>query len=293
MKFGTQLGSIGGATRAETLATARRLGCEGLEIDIPVGGLITGALTLDDIRARATEVREDFSRAGLDVISLTPGILLGHVERPELVRAACEAAVAAGTRTIRLFFSPHVRWGGPGSKLDEWTSEFDGTRSARHWIDTDRRRLETWLELSRDVDVRFAFELHHGYTVNSASAAMRLLEPFPPSRVGILMDPGNMVIEGNEGWRNSVQIMGPYLAYLHCKNAQWVRRDSRWRPEWAGLEDGIANYAEIVTALKDEGFGGYLSIEDLRGDRPVDERVGRGIAYLRQLRDRADRVMPV
>lgn len=101
------------------------------------------------------------------------------------------------------------------------------------------------------------------------------------------------VFEGNEGWRNSVQIMGEYLAYIHCKNSMYRQENGKWAHAWAGLEEGVADYGEIMTALKDIGFKGYLSIEDLRSKVTPEDKVARGIAYLKQLRQSAERVMPI
>ncbi|OPZ80587.1 MAG: Xylose isomerase-like TIM barrel [bacterium ADurb.Bin429] len=292
MKFGTQLTSVGRRERREALRHARTLGCEGLEVDLPVAWLHDGRITREELREKAAALRDDFAAEGMAFISLTPGLLLGHVEAPEVVRATCETAEQLGVRQIRLFTAPHVRWGGPNSTLAGLLADFDGTRDSRYWMERNARELARMLDMSADYDVRFVFELHHGYVVNSASAALRLLEPFPANRVGILMDPGNMVFEGNEGWRNSVQLMGDYLAYIHCKNAAYWYEDGRWVHRWASLRDGIANYPEIITALKDSGFRGYLSIEDLRRDLTPEERVGEGIAYLKALVASPERVMP-
>ncbi len=292
MKFGTQLSSLGKADRKEALAFARTLGCDGLEVDLPVAAVHSGRITREALQTMAAELRQDFIDAHMDFISLTPGLLLTHVQAPEIVRTVCETAECLGVRQIRMFFAPHVRWGGPNSKLEGFLSDFDGTKSSGYWLERNAEELAEMLKISADYDVRFVFELHHGYVVNSASAAMRLLAGHPASRVGILMDPGNMVFEGNEGWRNSVQIMGDYLGYLHCKNGAYRREDGKWRQEWASLPDGIARYPEIVTALKDSGFAGYLSIEDLRKGLTPEERVGDGIAYLKTLVASEERSMP-
>lgn len=292
MKFGTQLTAVGKMERRAALRYARALGCEGLEVDLPVAWLYDGRITREELYARAAALRDDFAAEEMAFISLTPGVLLSHVIAPEVVRATCETAEQLGVRQIRLFFAPHVRWGGPHSTLSGLLTDFDGTRDSRYWMERNARELTELLAMTADFDVRFVFELHHGYVINSASGALRLLAPFSPDRVGILMDPGNMVFEGNEGWRNSVQLMGDYLAYLHCKNAAYACDDGRWVHRWAGLRDGIANYPEIITALKDSGFQGYLSIEDLRGALTPEERVGEGIAYLKELVASPERVMP-
>jgi sugar phosphate isomerase/epimerase len=293
MKYGTQLGSLGRENLSEALVYARELGCEGLEVNLPVAGLRTGAVTLAALQAEAEQMREAFDAAGMGFISLTSGLILKNAQTPEVITATCRLAQTLGVRALRTFFSPHVRLGGPGSTLDKWNAEFDGSVDAPTWKQRDTDHLARVLELSEGYDVRYVFELHHGYWINSASAALRVLEAFPVERVGILMDPGNMVFEGNEGWRNSVQIMGPYLDYIHCKNAVWTQVDGKWQGGWGSLPGGIANYAEIVTALKDTGFAGYLSIEDLRGSISPDERIGEAIAYLKQLEASGERVMPV
>ncbi|HOJ39816.1 MAG TPA: sugar phosphate isomerase/epimerase [bacterium] len=293
MKLGTQLGAIKGDSRPAVLKRARQLGCQGLEVGLAVSGIHTGTANLEELLHQARQMRTEFQQAGMEVISLTPGIILKHVQHPAVIKAVGEVAAALGVRQIRMFFSPHVRLGGPGSQLNEWLAEFDGTKDSRYWMKRDSEYLQELLRLSQGFNLRYVFELHHGYVVNSASGAMRLLEHHPVEKVGILMDPGNMVFEGNEGWRNSVQIMGEYLAYLHCKNSRYVYRDGRWHKEWACLAEGIADYGEIITALKDINFTGYLSVEDLRGHLSDEERIGQGIAYLKSLVESQDRVMPV
>jgi sugar phosphate isomerase/epimerase len=293
MKYGTHLGFVAKDGTEAGLRLARELGCEGLEVSLSVTAIDAGKTTLDALLRQAEQLRQAFADARMEVISLTTDIVLKHVQTPKTIQASCQAARALGVRQIRMFFAPHVRLGGPGSKLTDWNSEFDGTRDARYWMKRNAEELARLMELSEGFDLRYVFELHHGYVVNSASAAMRMLEPFPPSRVGILMDPGNMVFEGNEGWRNSIQIMGDYLAYLHCKNATRRREGNRWVGEWTSLPEGVADFGEIVTALKDSDFQGYLSIEDLRRGLTPPETVGGGIRYLKDLAESGQRVMPV
>ncbi len=293
MKFGTQLSSLGKLDRPAALDYGKSLGCQGLEVDLPVANINSGKVALEALLEEADAMRADFEAVGMDFISLTPGLLLLHAETPDVVLATCKVAQTLDVRSIRMFSAPHVRWGGPNSVLPPLMADCDGTRSGAYWLQRNRDELARLVELSEGYDVRFSFELHHGYAINSASGALRLMDQFPPDRVGILMDPGNMCFEGNEGWRNSVELMGPYLDYIHCKNGRWDQaEDGSWKQGWDSLERGIADFPELVTALKDKGFQGYLSIEDLRGGLSVEEKVGRGIAYLKSLSESDERVMP-
>ncbi len=294
MRFGTQLGALGKTDRREALAYAKSLGCQGLEVSLAVAPAGPETPDLKPLLQEAQTMRADFEAAGLESISLSPGLLLKHAEYPEVVLACCRVTQALGARTIRMFSAPHVRMGGPNSVLSDFMAEFDGTRSGAYWLQRNREELARLVELSEGYNVRYSFELHHGYVVNSASGALRMMEQFSPERVGIIMDPGNMCFEGNEGWRNSIELMGPYLDYIHCKNGRWDQGpDGRWKTSWDSLAGGMASYPEIVTALKDTGFTGYLSIEDLRGHLSAEERIGQGIAYLKGLAESQERVMPV
>ena len=156
-----------------------------------------------------------------------------------------------------------------------------------------RAYRETWAEAVRDLarleplarraHVRLLVETHHGGIVASASLAHRLVGHSDPACVGVTYDPGNMVHEGYEAWRLGIELLGPYLAHVHVKNAAWCREpNGAWRPAWAALGDGIVDWAAVVTGLRAAGYDGWLSLEDLApGSGP--ERIQRGAAFLRAL----------
>ncbi|MCZ7649480.1 MAG: sugar phosphate isomerase/epimerase [Planctomycetota bacterium] len=293
MKLGTQLLALESLDRPAALKLAHEWGCAGLEVTLPVADPRLDQAGLTEVLATGARLRSEFQAHGLEVISLTPNLLLKQSADAHALERVARAADALGSRCVRMFFEPHVRWGGPNSKLDPVHAEYDGARHSREWMARQAESLSALMSHAERHALRFVFELHHGYVVNSASAALRLLDAYPPSRAGVLLDPGNMVFEGGEGWRNSVQLLGPYLAYVHCKNAAWERGvDGRWHRKWAGLSEGIANYPELLTALKDEGFAGYLSVEDLRRELPAAQRIAEGLAYLKDLWTSDVRVMP-
>jgi len=292
MKYGTQRGVYGGEL-ARAIEQAREHGCEGFEMGYGVDALRTGQAEKEEIIQQAEGDAEVLEQMDFEAISVSPGIILKHAERPDCLETACELANILGTRALRIFASPHVRLGGPGSTLTEWTAEYDGTRSHWEWYERDSERLAILVDFAQKYDVRWVFELHHGYAFNSASAMRRLLDRYSPRYVGVLMDPGNMVYEGNEGWRNSVQILGEYLDYLHCKNTRFDQDENgKWTGSWESLDKGIASFPQIMTALKDIGFQGYLSIEDLRKGVSQEEKVKTAIDYLKSLEASDERVMP-
>lgn len=122
--------------------------------------------------------------------------------------------------------------------------------------------------LAKQYGVKGVVETHHGTIAPSAGLAHRLVSHCDPDYIGVLLDPGNMVHEGFEHYRMGMQLLGPYLAHVHVKNARFVQEGSRedgtakWRSEWAPLRDGIIDFAAFVGDLKSVGYDGYLGIED-------------------------------
>ena len=160
-------------------------------------------------------------------------------------------------------------------------------------ISGGRTYRETWAEAVRDLvrieplarrsRVKLLVELHHGGIVPSASLAYRLVGHCDPACVGVTYDPGNMVHEGYEAWRLGLELLGPYLAHVHVKNAGWTQQSGGgWKVEWAPLEAGVVDWCAVMSDLRAVGYDGWLSLEDFApGSGP--ERILRGAAFLRRI----------
>ncbi len=138
----------------------------------------------------------------------------------------------------------------------------------RHYRDLDAeatRYLSSVQELAQQYGVQALIETHHQTIAASASAALRLVEHLDPEHVGVLYDPGNMVHEGYENYRMGLQLLGPYLAHVHVKNAAWVQQDQQWHCQWAPMLEGIVPWQQIISDLQSVGYDGYLGVEDFSG----------------------------
>jgi sugar phosphate isomerase/epimerase len=89
-----------------------------------------------------------------------------------------------------------------------------------------------------------------------------------------------MIIEGREAWQLGLELLGPYLDYVHAKNICWVRDGARWRWQFAALEHGQVDWREIATALRRVGYDGYISNENFF-EVPMRSRgfVGEDLSY--------------
>jgi sugar phosphate isomerase/epimerase len=117
------------------------------------------------------------------------------------------------------------------------------------------------------------------------------LRGFDPRDVGTIHDAGNMVYEGFEQYRLGLEVLGPYLAHVHLKNARWRqvgRRDdggAEWQAEAAPLPEGIVDLAALFRALRQVGYDGWISFEDFSTDLPLADRLRTNLAYVRRIAD--------
>lgn len=166
---------------------------------------------------------------------------------------------------------------------------YDGTSPYLALRDRSRAQYREVAAMARRYGVRAVIEIHMGNLTPSASAAATFLEGFDPRDVGAIHDAGNMVYEGYEQYRMGLEVLGPYLAHVHVKNACWERVGTRadgsteWRATFAPFRQGIVDVAALVRALRAVGYDGWLSFEDFTTDRPLAERIADNLAYVKQI----------
>lgn len=189
--------------------------------------------------------------AGLEMVSVTP--YLNHLGLEE-TEQAFHAAALLGAKMIRVGAAGY----GDGTPYPEL---YD--RTVRYLKEAER--------LAKQYGVKGVVETHHYTIAPSAGLAHRLVSHCDPDLIGVLFDPGNMIYEGYEQFRMGLELLGPYLAHVHIKNAAWAevgkRKDgtAEWRCEWASLHNGAVDIRALLADLKAVHYDGYLGIEDFSG----------------------------
>ena len=192
---------------------------------------------------------------------------------PEIV-PVLEAAKAAGVRMVRLFADRYA---------------YDSEKTYSDIFSHTRENIRSLEALAAEYGVKIVFEIHHDSIAASASAAMRLIEGSDPERVGVIVDPGNMVYEGYENYRKVLGMLGPYVAHVHIKNAMMAEdgRDRfgarRWKRVRTPLWDGQADLPRFIHELKAIGYDGAISLEDFCNDMDTPEKLRAGLGYIRKL----------
>jgi sugar phosphate isomerase/epimerase len=144
--------------------------------------------------------------------------------------------------------------------------------------------------IARRHGVLALIQIHHGNVVSTCSAALRMLEGIDPTTVGVIHDLGNMTIEGREGlntYAPGMEMLGPYLAHVHVKNAVWKPGPAQadgtvdWKWSWAPLATGLGDLKSYMRSLREVGYDGWVTVENFTTDVPVEARIAGDLAYLR------------
>ncbi len=151
-------------------------------------------------------------------------------------------------------------------------------------------------ELCRDAGLQGLMELHAGILGPSASGAFRIVEGLDPKHMGVMFDPGNMVVEGFEPWKMGCEILGSHLAYCHAKNMRLrvsgVTESGglKWDQEACEMHAGFVDWLAVFKAFHAVGYNGWVSNEDHFMSRggPL-ERIRNGLLHLKRCEEIAAR----
>lgn len=226
-------------------------------------------LDINNIERDAVRAKSLCDQYGLELISLTTYLKPHQADEVEKV---LKAARKIGCKNIRVF-PPNY------DEKENYTTLFARTQD----------ELSVLEKLAAKYDVRINMEIHMGNIIPSASAAYRLVSDFDPKYIGVIYDVGNMVQEGFENYKLGFELLGEYIAYIHIKNAVWVKvgtSDSDaevWKPVWAPVKKGYADLEKLIKNLKEVGYDDYLSLEDFSNETDTYEKLKENLKYLKQI----------
>lgn len=279
MKFSLFTGSCPEWTPAEVAKNAAAQGWDGLEwrivdqapSDTPgfwAGNRATFPLT--GLEESASQLAELPRQAGLSLSGLAPYVPLSdHQNAERVLRVASET----GARRVR-FTAPKASEDAPFDTL----------------FTKVRADLEVLQEIARPLGAQVVIQIHHGNIVSTASSARRLVDGLDPQVIAVMHDLGNTTIEGREGLltlKMGLEILGPYLAHVHIKNAIWQRvgedadGTAQWKWSWATLRQGMGDVKVYFRALKAVGYDGWVTLEEFTTELPLAERLADDLVYLK------------
>ncbi|MBB3913518.1 sugar phosphate isomerase/epimerase family protein [Rhizobium fabae] len=228
----------------------------------------------------------------------------GHAvspERPEEIVKAAKLFAEAGVRTPMATID--------STRPDDSTSRLVGCCGeagigqvrlgfwrydpSRRWmvqVDEARRDLDGFERLAERFGVKLTVQLHGGTLHSSGALARQLLTGRDPVRIGAYPDPANQIVrEGSEDWRLSLDLLDPWFCCIGVKNGGWfpgaygADGQRAWHSDWYGLDEGMVPWNEIVPHLVATGFAGVLSVHS-QYRVPREQALGKARADLAHLR---------
>ncbi|MCL4500155.1 MAG: sugar phosphate isomerase/epimerase, partial [Chloroflexi bacterium] len=173
------------------------------------------------------------------------------------------------------------------------TPKHDGSHNYNDLFEQAVEGFSKVEELAKDYGVRANIELRNDNICCSASLAYRFVSNFDPDYVGVILDPGNMICQGFEGWQLGLEILGPYLSHVHVKNSAWAADEEldgvkQWKTKVVPLKEGCVNWREVMLALEKVGFTGWLTLEDFStGDTKA--KLSDDLAYMKSIEAQLNR----
>jgi sugar phosphate isomerase/epimerase len=200
----------------------------------------------DDLEREASAIRKICDRRGLATVCLATYLRWDELKKIESV-----------ARGAKLLGCPRIRLAG---------FNYDGKED--YWAIYDRacKQIAAAAPILKKVGVKGLIETHFGTIHASAHGAYNVLRHFDPKVIGVILDGSNLIVEGWENWSMVVSVLKNYLDHVHVRNAAWQRDAAKgWHWTWASLEDGMADWREIMRVLQAHKYDGYITNENILG----------------------------
>lgn len=241
---------------AEVAELAAKLDLDGVEVTARPPHLEMGASD-----AAVAEAARAVGGAGIAAIAY--GSYFGHAPHttPDHARREAEVAAALGAPLLRVWAENAI--GG-----------FDAVVAA----------LRAACDAGASAGVTVVVERHVGSWADTPERAERLLDVVERPNLALNYQVLDLLPEDAAGAQPAdARRLVPRARYFHLKN---YRRNPDGGPLLPGgsLADGVLDYRAILGAAFEAGYAGPLSIEFLSFEpRPVEEKLGEDLAWLRQV----------
>jgi len=153
----------------------KRYGYDGVEWSLGIRDYLSDKNIATNLRRGVSKVRRIFQNEGLEIISLTPGLLLTDIKYSGLYELAYELAEKLGTDKLRLFPAPYVRYYNPPS---EDHAKYNGKRTYQDLYRETVDCLAKIVEVGRSSGIKVVLETHDGYIGSSPSLMYAIVSKF-------------------------------------------------------------------------------------------------------------------
>lgn len=251
----------------------------------------------DAWRGQVTDLLDWIADAGYEGVEITNTMIREFGSRPQ------EFAAELGARGLELACFAYARPSGftdPGRFAEDLAGARKTIEFARHFPRpivglggaAHPSRDKLWAKL--DQAIRFYAEVgrlgahagvricvhphsHFGSLLESAEEYQYLLDRLDPQYVGLCPDTGH-IVRGGQDLLSCLRTHLPRIIHVHFKDVDSVGR-------WAGLGQGLCDFATVLRLLESVGYDGWVVSEEESEDARRDGvgAIRRNREYLRGL----------
>ncbi len=127
--------------------------------------------------------------------------------------------------------------------------------------------------------------LHLETGQEKADTLLRFLRDVERDNLFVNFDPANMILYGSGEPIEALEMVGPYVHSVHCKDATWAKRPGEEWGREVSLGEGAVNFERFLQMLKTIGYTGPLTIEREIPQEPERQKaeIGRALRLLDEL----------
>jgi sugar phosphate isomerase/epimerase len=250
----------------ELIQTAHDLGIDGYDLCIRPGY----AINPDNISNELVRTANNFHNEGLSIPMVTGNFDLLTPDHPtaELLLSQMDQA---NIRLIKLGYY----------KFDPATQNYMSE------VDRIKRIFSSWERLGEKYQVKVCYHVHSDRCMGLNCAALaHLIGECDPRYIGGYIDPGHMVIEGEE-FAVGAAMVEKHLSIVGLKDVmltrQWKQNHGSVRAEFVPAGEGMVDWTEVFRVLQSSSFDGPLSIHCEHEEDPAKmvDALRKEVAFFR------------
>jgi sugar phosphate isomerase/epimerase len=118
------------------------------------------------------------------------------------------------------------------------------------------RRMRKKAEIAAEQGITLLHENEHGIYGDTSDRCRDIVTTVSSPNLRALFDPANFVVEGEHPYSSAYPKLSEFIEYLHIKDAKFSDE-----LEITPAGEGNGDIPEILGALRQRGFDGFLSLE--------------------------------